>query len=226
MRNSGFIIINKEIGPTSHNIISRLRKITGIKKIGHAGTLDPFASGVLVVAVSREATREIDKYVKKDKKYIATLYLGATTDTYDMEGVVVTKIQLSKSKIQEVENVLSGFTGEQEQIPPMYSAKKVGGKKLYELARKGIEIERKPSKINIYSIKLLDYEWPRLKIAVHCSSGTYIRSLANDIGEKLGCGAYLESLERTAVGDFGIRQAVSTNELNKDNWREFLVSDF
>jgi len=222
---SGFLIVNKPVGPTSHDIIAKLRKITGIKKIGHAGTLDPFASGVLVVAIGREATKEIGKFVKLDKEYIATLVLGATSDTYDNEGVKL-KVESQKLKvgIKEVEDVLKRFTGLQKQVPPMFSAKKIGGKKLYELARKGIEVKRESVDINVYELELLKYECPILKIRTKVSSGTYIRSLGHDIGQALGCGAYLDALERTAVGGFRIEKTVGLDELYQGNWSQsFLI---
>ncbi len=212
----GLWIINKPSGPTSHDIINYLRKSTGIKKIGHAGTLDPLASGVLIVAVGRKYTKQISQFVKLDKKYIAKLYLGAESDTYDKEGKIIFTKNLIGPDIKKIKIVLKGFIGEQEQIPPMFSAKKYKGKKLYELARQGIKIKRKPVKINIYDLELLNYSWPFLTIKVHCSSGTYIRSLACDIGKKLGCGAYLEELERTAVGDFTIKEAIKI-KLNSHN---------
>jgi tRNA pseudouridine55 synthase len=212
---NGFLLINKPSGPTSHDIINRLRRITGIKKIGHAGTLDPFASGLLIVAVGRESTREISKYVKLDKTYIADLHLGAISDTYDRTGTIQLKMKNEKLynaprvKIKDIEKVLDDFVGHQKQIPPMFSAKKVNGKKLYQLARKGIEIEREPVDIEIYNIKLLNYEWPNLRIEVRVSSGTYIRSLAYDIGEKLACGAYLNELKRTSIGKHDLKDAIS-----------------
>jgi tRNA pseudouridine55 synthase len=216
-KNCGFILINKPIGPTSHDIIYQFRKITGIKKIGHAGTLDPFASGVLIVAISREATREIDKFVKLDKEYIATLHFGYTSDTFDRTGRINPwPKEVKKITLAEVKVALAKFIGEQEQIPPMFSAKKIKGKKLYELARQGKTIERQPSRIKIYDIKLLKYTWPFLEIKIKCSSGTYIRALANDIGSSLGCGAYLEELERTAIGEFKIDKAVEMDGLTKE----------
>ncbi|MFH0891797.1 MAG: tRNA pseudouridine(55) synthase TruB [Candidatus Falkowbacteria bacterium] len=222
---SGFLIINKPAGPTSHDMIDKLRRLTGIKKIGHAGTLDPFARGVLIVAVGRRATREISRFVKSDKEYIATLRLGATTDTYDLTG----RVEVAPEPISghpesgSVAAVLRKFTGRQKQIPPMYSAKKINGQKLYNLARKGIEIERAPTEINIYEIELLSYEWPFLKVKIRCSSGTYIRSLAHDIGAALGCGAYLEELTRSAVGDFRIAEAKTLEELEIEGWEECLL---
>ena len=220
-KSSGFILVNKPSGPTSHDIINQMRRITGIKKIGHAGTLDPFASGLLIVAIGREATREIDKFVKMDKEYIATLYLGAVSDTHDREGKIL-DFRFKILDLDTIKNTLVKFIGEQKQVPPMFSAKKVKGKKLYELARQGIEIEREPVDINIYSIDFLEYEWPLLKIKVRSSSGTYIRSLAYDIGEKLGCGAYLEELERTAIGEFRIENAITAEGVNNENWQNYL----
>lgn len=211
----GFLIINKPVGPTSHDIINQLRKITGIRKIGHAGTLDPFASGVLIVAVGREATKRIDKFVKLDKEYVAKLKLGAFSNTYDRTGGIKENKFECKPEKKNVSKVLLRFVGKQKQIPPMFSAKKVQGKKLYELARKGIEIKRRPVDIEIYNIKLLSYKWPFLKIKIKCSSGTYIRSLTDDIGKSLGTGAYLESLERTAVGKFKINKAVELNNVDR-----------
>lgn len=217
LKKSGFLLVNKPIGPTSFGVIAKLRRVTGIKKIGHAGTLDPFASGVLVIAIGREATRLISQYVKLDKEYEAVLRLGAVTDTYDRMGKVE-KLNVTSKKIDigEIQKVLAKFKGEQKQTPPMFSAKKVNGKKLYELARKGIKIERKAALINIYELELLEYAFPLLKIRVKCSSGTYIRTLAHDIGQILGCGAYLEELKRTAVGKFKLDQCVDLNKLDSN----------
>lgn len=221
----GFILINKEFGPSSHSVINALRKITGIKKIGHAGTLDPFASGLMVVAIGRTATREIDKYVKLDKEYIATLHLGAETDSYDREGEITNenKEVLKKIGEEKIKEELKKFIGEQDQVPPMFSAKKVGGKRLYKLARQGVEIKREPVSITIYNIEFISYEKPFLKIKIKCSSGTYIRSIAYDFGRVLGCGAYLENLERTQIGDFDIKNSYKIKDLDKDNWEEKLL---
>lgn len=219
---TGLLIINKPAGPTSHDIIDSLRKITGIKRIGHAGTLDPFASGVLVVAVGRETTKKIQTLVGLDKKYVATLRLGAESDTYDRDGKIIKSKKLQPIAAKEIESVLKEFTGKQQQIPPMYSAKKIKGQKLYQLARQGITIERQPTTIEIFQIRLLKYDFPLLKIRVHCSSGTYIRALAHDIGKRLGCGAYLKELERIAVGTYNIDKTARVNEINKNNWGDFL----
>ena len=221
---SGFIVINKPAGPTSHNIVDRMRKITGIKKIGHAGTLDPFAEGVLILAVGRGATKQIDRLVKTKKKYIADIRLGAVTDTYDRTGQIVEEKETAPPSKEEVKKVLNGFQGEQEQLPPMYSAKKVKGKKLYELARQGKEVERKTVTINIYSIELLKYEFPDLRIKVQCSSGTYLRTLAYDIGRELDCGAYLQELQRTAVGGYKLKSAINIEKITSDNWTKYLIN--
>lgn len=221
-KNFGFILINKPVGPTSFGVIARLRKITGIKKIGHAGTLDPAASGLLLCAIGREATRQISQFVKKDKEYEALVILGSSSDTLDREGEIIKKYSGEPIKNEEIKKVVSLFSGKQEQIPPMFSAKKVGGKKLCDLARKGIEIAREPARIEIYKIEVLKYKWPELHLKIKCSSGTYIRSLAADIGERLGCGAYLGALIRTELGEYKLKKAVSLEKLDSQNWQKFL----
>lgn len=222
-KNYGFILINKPIGPTSHDIVNQLRRIAKIKKIGHAGTLDPFASGLLIMAVGREATREIDKFIKLDKEYIASLHLGCVADSFDCTGKITKWSEVDAEKsIEEIKMVLPKFIGKQEQVPPMFSAKKVNGQRLYKLARKGKEVVRQPSLITIYEIELLKYDWPLLEIKIKCSSGTYIRSLANDIGRALNCGAYLENLQRTSIGQYDIASAVDVKNLAAKNWQNFL----
>ncbi|PIR66560.1 MAG: tRNA pseudouridine(55) synthase TruB [Parcubacteria group bacterium CG10_big_fil_rev_8_21_14_0_10_36_14] len=221
--NSGFLLIDKPSGPTSHDVIDELRRITGIRKIGHAGTLDPFASGLLIIAVGREATKNISRFVKQDKVYLAKLHLGAISDTYDKTGNIQESGMMNQELgSKEIEKILKEFEGKQKQIPPMFSAKKVGGKKLYELARKGEEIVREPVDIDIEYIKILDYKWPYLKIETRVSSGTYIRALAYDIGKKLGCGAYLEELERTSIGDYNLTRANELKKITRDNWEKCL----
>ncbi|RMD59513.1 tRNA pseudouridine(55) synthase TruB [Candidatus Parcubacteria bacterium] len=218
---SGFLLLDKPSGPTSHDIINFLRQITSIKKIGHAGTLDPFASGLLIVGIGRQATRHLGKFLKLDKKYEATLRLGSTSDSFDRTGRIVS-FKCSPPSLTEIKKTAQCFKGEIEQIPPMFSAKKVGGKRLYELARAGQEIERQPIKILIYQLKVLSYQFPFLRLWVHCSSGTYIRALAADFGKVLGCGAYLEELRRTAIGEWQIEEAVKPNQINYNNWQQYL----
>jgi tRNA pseudouridine55 synthase len=224
-REAGFILIDKPAGPTSFGVIARLRRITGVKKIGHAGTLDPAASGLLICAIGRTATREISRFVKLDKKYEALIRLGVTTDTFDREGKELSHYSGAAIGKKEIKQAVKLLPGKQEQIPPMFSAKKVGGQKLYELARKGIEIVRQPSSIEIYQVKILKYHWPDLRLMIHCSSGTFIRSIAAELGDKLGCGAYLAGLKRTEIGRFKLTKAVKLEKIKQDNWRKFLLSD-
>jgi tRNA pseudouridine55 synthase len=220
----GFILINKPAGITSHDVVDKLREITKIKKIGHAGTLDPFATGLLILGIGREFTKKLSIFQKKDKEYIATLRLGAESDTFDKEGKIVEKKVEKIPERKEIEEVLKNFLGEIEQIPPAFSAKKIKGKKLYELARRGIKVKPKPQKVKIYEISILEYGFPYLKIKVKCSSGTYIRSLANDIGKKLGCGAYVEELIRTKIGEFSVEKAIELSKLTPQNWKNFLIN--
>ena len=212
----GFLLINKPSGPTSHDIVDKLRRITKIKKIGHAGTLDPFASGLLILAISRSATRQIDKFVKLDKEYVAKLHLGKETNSYDKTGNITKTFNISKKKIslKEIKAVLDSFLGSQKQTPPMFSAKKIKGKKLYKLARKGIEVKREANDIIIHKIELIAFYWPFLEIKVNSSSGTYIRSLALDIGQKLKTGAYLEDLQRTKIGEYVLENALELENLD------------
>jgi tRNA pseudouridine55 synthase len=222
MEKSGFILINKPSGPTSHDIVDALRRITGVRKIGHAGTLDPFASGLLILGVGREATKKLSVFLKQDKEYTGKIKLGAVSTTYDRDGEIRLVQGAEAVMWSEIKNVLTKFVGSIEQVPPAFSAKKIKGKKLYELARTGIEVKLKPVSVIIYSIKLLNYDWPFLEIRVKCSSGTYIRSLAHDIGRSLGCGGYLEELCRTKIGKFSLNEAVEISRLNPRNWQEFL----
>ncbi|NQT50271.1 tRNA pseudouridine(55) synthase TruB [Candidatus Kuenenbacteria bacterium] len=204
----GIIGINKPKGPTSHDIVDQVRRITGERKVGHAGTLDPLASGVLVVAIGRENTKKISEIVKTEKEYIAKVKLGETSTTDDGEGEKVKSSNVKGKSIEEIKQILDGFVGEIEQIPPVYSAIKMKGKKAYELARQGKDVKMEPRKVFIKKIELFKYEWPYLEIKVVCGPGVYIRSLARDIGEKLGTGAYMAELERTRVGEFAIQDAV------------------
>jgi tRNA pseudouridine55 synthase len=219
----GFILINKPAGITSHDVVDKLREITKIKRIGHSGTLDPFATGLLILGIGREFTKKLSIFQKKDKEYVATLRLGAESDTFDREGKIIEKKVEKIPERKEIEEVLKSFLGEIEQIPPAFSAKKIKGKKLYELARRGIKVKPKPQKVKIYEISILEYKFPYLKIKVKCSSGTYIRSLANDIGKKLGCEAYLEELIRTKIGEFSLDNTIELSKLNSQNWKKFLI---
>jgi tRNA pseudouridine55 synthase len=218
----GFLFIDKPAGITSHDVIDRLRRKTGIKRIGHAGTLDPFATGLLVVGVSREATREMQKIQGLDKSYEATFVFGGSSDTDDIDGVITkvdSNVELTKDLVQEASKA---FIGEIDQVPPNYSAIKVKGKKLYELARAGKEIEVKSRKVTIRSIEVGEIEKTEagyeVKFTITCSTGTYIRAIARDIGEKLKTGGYVKTLRRTSVGPFLIDEAKLLENLTKDNW--------
>lgn len=199
---NGIFAVYKPKGPSSHDIIISLRKIFGVKKIGHAGTLDPLAKGVLVVGVGREATKKLQNIVKKEKEYLAVIKLGVISATDDEEGDKTVQQVLRKSKIDEIKKVLSKFKGKISQIPPIYSAVKVKGKESYKLARKGKPPSLLPRKVDIKGIEILDYKWPYLKLKVITGPGVYIRSLARDIGKALKTGGYLYDLERVRVGDY------------------------
>jgi len=219
----GFILINKPKGITSHDVVDKLREITKMKKIGHAGTLDPLAEGLLILGIGKKFTKKLSIFQNKDKEYIACLKLGVASDTFDKEGKITEKKIRKIPQRKEVKKILKTFLGEIFQIPPIFSAKKIKGKKLYELARKGIRIKPKPEKVKIYEISILKYKFPYLKIKLTCSSGTYIRSLANDIGKKLKCGALVEKLVRTKIDKFSIKNAITLSKLNSQNWKDFLI---
>ena len=219
---SGFLLVDKPAGITSHDVIDALRKVTGIRKIGHAGTLDPFATGLLVVGIGREATRLLSTMMAKDKEYEAQAMLGATSDTQDLKGEIVETPDVIMPSPEQVHEALALFRGDIMQTPPMYSAKKIKGKKLYELARKGEEVERVPVAITIHELELLNFSPPLMTIRVKCGKGTYIRTLAHDIGQKLGTGAYLKTLRRTAIGTFKVNKATPLKEITPENWQEKL----
>ena len=210
---NGIINIYKEAGFTSHDVVAKLRGIVKQKKIGHTGTLDPDATGVLPVCLGN-ATKLCDMLTDKSKEYEACMLLGVTTDTQDMSGQIITESQVTCTEEEAREAVLS-FVGGYDQIPPMYSALKVNGKKLYELARKGIEVERQPRRVEIPAIDILECKLPEIRFRVSCSKGTYIRSLCADIGDKLGCGAAMKSLVRTRVGVFVIEEAWKLADVEK-----------
>ena len=216
----GVIVINKEKGFSSHDIVNKLRKILNTKKVGHAGTLDPNATGVLVVLVG--AGTKLSKFlIEHDKTYIATIKLGEKRNTKDEEGEIIEEKEINRStlKKENVKNVLSSFIGKQMQVPPIYSAIKVKGKKLYEYALNNEKVEIEPREINIYDIELIGLKEDEIKFSVHCSKGTYIRSLCEDIAEKLENLGYMKDLIRTRVNRFSIDNSVTLKELeeNKDN---------
>lgn len=207
----GIINIYKEAGYTSFDVVAKLRGILKQKKIGHAGTLDPDAEGVLVVCVGK-ATKICEYLTDRDKTYETVLRLGVTTDTQDMSGTVLEEkpVRIGQEELLEI---IRGFAGKSMQVPPMYSAIKVGGKKLCDLARKGIEVERKAREIEIYSIDVLSVDMPLVAMRVHCSKGTYIRALCHDIGAAAGCGGCMEKLLRVKAGGFSVKDSVRLNEV-------------
>lgn len=208
----GFLNIYKPKGKTSHDVVSILRRVTKVKQIGHTGTLDPFAEGVLPICIGK-ATRLIE-YLNDKKAYVGTIKFGQATTTYDLEGEVTNSSEL-KPTIDDIEQELCFFKGEIEQLPPIYSAIKVNGKKLYEYARKGEEVEIKPRKVCINELKILNYniDEQTLELYIDCSKGTYIRSIANDLGEKLGCFGHLIKLVRVKAGDFFVQDSVKLEDL-------------
>ena len=211
----GIIIVNKPRDWTSFDVVAKIRSLTKVKKVGHSGTLDPMATGVLPVFVGRKATRTVDHFLKGDKGYIAEMTLGVCTDTHDATGKI-TELRDYNFELSRVVSTLAKYQGEIMQVPPMHSAIKVKGKRLYKLARQGITIKREPRKVTIHSIKLLNYEidkFPRVTFEVTCSKGTYIRQLVADMGEDLGCGAHLSGLMRTYAHPFHITQAVNMDTI-------------
>ena len=211
---NGFLVIDKPAGITSHDVVSRVRRILGTRKVGHTGTLDPFATGVLPVAVN-DGTKAIPFLDEGVKRYEALMQLGVATDTLDMTGKVLRESDCSSVTKQQLQNVLERFTGPIFQIPPMYSAIKQGGQPLYKLARMGQEVERAARPVEIHSIELLSFLPPFVSIRVSCSRGTYVRTLADDIGAMLGCGAALKELRRTASGPFELGAAHTLEELER-----------
>ena len=219
---SGIINVYKEKGFTSFDVVAKLRGILKTKKIGHTGTLDPDAEGVLPVCIGR-ATKVCDILTDKDKVYEAVMLLGVETDTQDTSGEVLKELPVEVSEEAIKESILS-FVGEYAQVPPMYSALKVNGKKLYELAREGKTVERKARNVQIFSIEILEIDLPRVRMSVHCSKGTYIRTLCHDVGQKLGCGGCMDKLLRTKVGVFELADTLKLTEIDALA-REGLVED-
>lgn len=210
------INLNKDKDITSQEAVTKAKRLFKVRKAGHAGTLDPLATGVLLVCLN-EATKITGYLTDLDKEYLAVLKFGEATDTFDGEGRIVRQIKDFNISMSEIKRVIQMFIGDIEQTPPIYSAIKLDGKPLYELARKGVEVKINPRKVSIYSIEFLDYEPPLLTIKVSCSKGTYIRSLCNDIGNALGVGAHLTELQRTRIGHFTIENSAKIKELPAKN---------
>jgi tRNA pseudouridine55 synthase len=211
----GVMAVNKPTGLTSFRVVQKVRQLLGIKKVGHTGTLDPFATGVLVICVGRPATRLIPRLMEGDKEYEATLQLGVTTETQDPEGCIIEERQVPELNEQMVQNCLERFRGKQLQTPPSYSALKHKGKPLYYYARKGIKINKEPRQVEIKKLDCIDFDKDAMTIRIVCSRGTYIRTLAADIGQFLGCGAFLSRLTRIRNGFFSIEECLSGEVLFK-----------
>jgi tRNA pseudouridine55 synthase len=223
---SGVLVVDKPIGLTSHDVVQIIRRGTGIRRAGHTGTLDPRASGVLVILIG-PAVRLSEYVSASDKRYQATIHLGSSTDTYDAEGEVTSSASVEDITEEQFEDVLTQFVGEIEQVPPPYSAVKIKGRKAYEMAREGEDVPLEPRMIHVYSLELLEWDPPEAVVDVFCSSGTYVRSLANDVGAELGCGAHLVGLRRTKSGRFTLRDAVPLRRLQEafhvGDWYKYLI---
>lgn len=208
----GILLVDKPSGKTSFTLISYLRRITGVKKIGHAGTLDPFATGVMILLIGKQYTRQSNQFMSQDKEYRATLHLGIATDSFDCDGKITSQSAIIPTQ-EEIEIALTHFQGTIKQVPPMFSAKKIKGKKLYELARQGITIEREAQTVTL-STQFIAYHYPFLELHIQCSKGTYIRTIAHEIGALLSCGAHLHTLTRTRSGSFHLNDCLPIAQLN------------
>ncbi len=242
---SGFLAIDKPAGWTSHDVVAKLRHITGVKTIGHAGTLDPFATGLLIVGIGRAATKRLAAFQKQDKEYLARARFDGTSDTDDVTGTITHPPAASVGDAKpglptarsaastggmaqqqdlrtRIQAAFAAEVGTRPQAPPAYAAKKVGGKKMYELARAGKAVDAKPVPITIAAIDVTRIAWPEVDFTITCSTGTYVRAVARDVGERLGTGGYLTALRRTRSGDIGIEKALSLERLTADTWTSFL----
>ena len=208
----GAVLVDKPVGPTSHDVVDRIRRRFGIKKVGHAGTLDPNASGLLIILLGR-GTKLSEKLMADDKVYAGTIKFGEVTDSYDADGKLVSSLPVPSLTLEQLNEAASAFVGDQLQTPPMVSAVKVEGVPLYKLARKGVEVERKPRLIHVYNFTFSRYEEPLAEFRIACTKGTYVRSIAHDLGQKIGCGAHLATLRRAVSGRFDVVDAVPLSQL-------------
>lgn len=223
---AGVFLVDKPRGATSFSVVRDVRRLLGVKKVGHAGTLDPFATGLLIICAGRPATRMIERFMSGRKVYRAVLQLGQETTTLDPEGEIVAERPVPELSTENVQSCLKGFVGRQQQVPPMYSAAKHKGKPLYHYARKGIEVTKEPKEIEIYNLDFHKYDPDarQLEIEVTCSRGTYIRVLAADIGEKIGCGAHLVELRRLGSGRFSVVDSLSGELLKEPGGKQQLLA--
>ncbi|MDB6015574.1 MAG: tRNA pseudouridine synthase [Pedosphaera sp.] len=208
----GALLIDKPVGPTSHDVVDAIRRQFQIKKVGHCGTLDPNATGLLIIVLGR-GTKLSEKLMSSDKVYEGAIKLGETTDSYDADGELVTSLPVPPTTLAELNELAATFVGDQMQMPPMVSAIKKNGVPLYKLARKGIEVAREPRLIHVYNFRFSDYQEPLGRFRVACTKGTYVRSLAHDIGQKLGCGAHLATLRRLVSGKFDVTNAIEFEQV-------------
>jgi len=217
---NGILIVDKPKGITSHDVVSFVRRKFQIKRVGHAGTLDPLATGVLILLLGK-ATKLFSQFEPFDKAYASTIRLGITTNSADIQGKILSQKSYENITQNQIEMVLRKFQGDIEQIPPMVSAIKIGGKRLYKLAREGIEVPRNPRKIRIDTLNLISFTAPEIKIYLECSKGTYVRQLAEDIGQLLECGACITEIRRIKVGPFHIDDAVHLDDINEHNVKKW-----
>ena len=215
----GILLIDKSMGCTSHDVVDRVRRVLKMKRIGHAGTLDPMATGLLVILVGK-ATKASQYIMSLDKKYEGNIFLGKSTDTQDAEGKVLEEKPVPELSEEKLVELMNEFKGDQYQTPPMFSAKKINGQPLYKLARKGKTIEREARVVHIANFKISEMGLPEFGFMVSCSKGTYVRTLANDLGDKIGCGAHLSALRRTEIGKFSVANSVTTDRLKEMTHKE------
>jgi tRNA pseudouridine55 synthase len=218
----GILIINKPKTWTSFDVVAKVRNTLQIRKVGHTGTLDPLATGVLVLCLGR-ATKKVEEITGLEKEYIAEITLATTSNTDDAEGELVKNESAKPVERDTLESVLEKFKGEIQQVPPQFSAKQINGQRAYKLARKGREVKLEPRTVTIHELEILDYNWPILKLCILCGKGTYIRSIARDIGKELGCGAYMSELQRTKVGNFTLGEAITIEEVSEEKIKAISV---
>ncbi len=219
--NSGVIIANKPEGLTSFEVVKRIKEVTKPQKVGHMGTLDPFATGVLPLAVGK-ATKLVRFLINKDKEYRGTVKLGEATDTHDLNGEIVEQNPVGDIDPERTKKIAGDFEGMREQTPPMYSAKKLEGRRLYELAREGKEVKREPELVNIYRLEILEVKNDEIEFRMHCSAGAYVRKFAHNFGNRLGCGGHLKKLKRISAGPFSLKDSCSPEEIER-NFKEVLI---
>jgi tRNA pseudouridine55 synthase len=221
-KKEGVLLINKPKGITSHDVVDIVRRRLRIRRVGHAGTLDPLAEGLLIILVGRY-TKLFSRFVNFDKEYSGVMKLGEVTTTGDSQGDIVKRNSFSDIGEDKIREVFLSFTGEIQQVPPMVSALRVGGRRLYNLARRGIVVERPPRKVTIHSLRILRIDIPYIEFSVHCSKGTYVRKLAEDIGESLSCGAHMVKILRRSIGPFALNEAITVDDIHEGHLRHIAI---